>query len=439
MKKIIYKLRYNCLAILGAIIFLTSCNKDLEQFAAIPTPVYPSGNRIAATLAADANYSFYNALITRAGLTATLNDSTKSFTLFATDNAGMKLFVTAASGGAVPPLAPDAAFLGFISTVLPAASAAGIVQYNTVGQKLPFASISSAFPNYPYTSQIILDPAQPFVRMPIFPARGTPYSYVNTMPVISTDKAASNGVIHTTFSLVAPLPTLTLRQLIAAESTLSYFRAAILRADSGQVVKPNNDSTNFLNYLLGYAVTNMTVLPPNDAAMQPVLFGALYQGLYPIVFSTIYNTAIAGGATPAQATALATAQAPAATTAQATALAATPAGFNFLPVASVRGIMAYHFLASNSTPVNTTGSYKPDIRVFSVNVPATPTAIKTLVNGGVANHPGVTAQATFTGPVATALRFTGAGNGGVASNAVAFDKHALNGVYHILDRVLLPQ
>ena len=439
MKKIIFNLRANGLAILGALVFLTSCNKDLEQFAAIPKPVYPTGPGVAATLAADANYSFYNAMITRAGLTASLNDSTKRFTLFATDNAGMKLFVTAASGGAVPPLAPDAVFLGFISTSLPVASAAGIVQYNTVGQKFPFSSIPTTFPNYPLTSQIVLDPTQPFVRMPIFPARGTPFSYVNTMPVISTDKAAANGVIHTTFSVVAPPSTNTLRAMIAAEPTLSYFRAAILRADSGQVVKPNNDSTNFLNYLLGYAVTNMTVLTPNDAAMQPLLFGALYQGLYPIVYATIYNTAIAMGATPAAATALATAQAPAATFAQATALASTPAGFNFLPVANVRGIMAYHFLASNSTPNNTTASYKPDIRVFSVNVPATPIAIKTLVNGAVASHPGVTAQATYTGPFVTALRFTGAGNGGMASNAVAFDKHALNGVYHILDRVLLPQ
>ena len=418
MKKIIFNLRANGLAILGALVFLTSCNKDLEQFAAIPKPVYPTGPGVAATLAADANYSFYNAMITRAGLTASLNDSTKRFTLFATDNAGMKLFVTAASGGAVPPLAPDAVFLGFISTSLPVASAAGIVQYNTVGQKFPFSSIPTTFPNYPLTSQIVLDPTQPFVRMPIFPARGTPFSYVNTMPVISTDKAAANGVIHTTFSVVAPPSTNTLRAMIAAEPTLSYFRAAILRADSGAVVKPNNDSTNFLNYLLGYAVTNMTVLPPNDAAFQTLVFGLVYSQVFAATGNAAIATATANGAVAAGPAFLST---------------------NNVSTAMVKGLMAYHFLASNSTPINTTGSYKPDIRVFSVNVPATPTLIKTLVNAGVAIHPGVTAQATYTGPFATALRFTGAGNGGMASNAVAFDKHALNGVYHILDRVLLPQ
>ena len=322
MKKIIYKLRVHFLAILGGLFFLTSCNKDLEQFAAIPKPVYPTGPGIAATLAADPNYSFYNAMITRAGLTASLNDSTKTFTLFATDNAGMRLFVSAASGGLIPPVgAPDATYLGFISTILPAASAAGIVQYNTVGQKLPFSSIPTTFPNYPYTSQIILDPNQPFVRLPIFPVRGTTFSYVNTLPVIATDKVAANGVIHTTFSIVTP-PSATLRAMIAAEPTLSYFRAAILRADSGAVVKPNNDSTNFLNYLLGYGVTNMTVLTPNDAAFQTLVFGLVYSQVFAATGNAALAVATANGAVAAGPAFLST---------------------NNVSTALVKGLMAYHF------------------------------------------------------------------------------------------------
>lgn len=426
MKKIIYKLRFTSLAILGALVLLTSCNKELEQFAAIPTPVYPTGNGVAAVLAADANYTFYSALINRAGLTATFNDLTKSFTLFATDNAGMKLFVTAASGGAVPAGAPDATFLAFINSSLPVASAAGIVQYNTVGQKIPFSSISTAFPNYPLTSQIVLDPTQPFVRMPIFPSRGTPYSYVNTMPVTATDKVAANGIIHTTFSVVSPPSTSTLRQMIATEPTLSYFRAAILRADSGAVVKPNNDSTNFLNYLLGYAVTNMTVLTPNDAAFQTLIFGLVYSQVLAATGNPVIALANANGA-----------------------VAAGPAFLNTnnVSTAMMKGIIAYHFLASNSTPVNTTGAYKPDIRVFSNNVPATPGfLIKTLVNSSIAIHPGVMAQATYTGPAVTSLKFSSFGSfppGGPAfsyvANTLSMDKHALNGVYHIIDKVLLPQ
>lgn len=413
MKNINIKL----LVILSGVFFLTSCNKELEQLASIPKPTYPTGGGVATTLAANANYSMYSALITRAGMTATLNDSTKYFTVFATDNNGMKLFVNAASGGAVPLAAPDATFLGFISSSLPAASAAGIVQYNTVGQRLLAGNIGNSFPNYPYTSQIILDPTQPFVRMPIFPVRGTPYSYVNNLPLVATDMAANNGVIHTAFSVAAP-PTATLKTMIAADASLSYFRAAIARADSGSVGLSKFDS------LLNYGVTNMTVLAPNDAAFQTLVFGLVYSKVFALTGDAVISAAQANAAVAAGPAFLST---------------------NNVTTALVKGIVAYHLLASLTS--STTTPYQPNIRVFSNNVPATPTFIKTLVNGSLAIHPGVMAQATYSGPAVTSLKFTGYGtfpSGGTpfssaAATAVTLDKHAVNGVYHIINSVLLPQ
>lgn len=439
MKKLIYKFRVNYLVIVAGLFFLTSCNKDLEQFAAIPTPVYPTGSGVAATISANPNDSLFNRLLVRSGMVSTLNDLTKTFTIFAVDNAGMKFFVNRATSGIIPLSAPDAVFSAFLAgtntTVYPplttalnlsAASAGGIVQYITIGQKFPAATFATAgFPNYPITSLIVLDPTQPFVRMPIFPAIGTPYSYVNTIPVTGVDQAAANGLIHHTFTVVAP-PSATLRTMIAAETTLSYFRAAILRADSGAVIKPNNDSTNFLNYLLGYGVTNMTVLPPNDAAFQTLIFGLVYSQ----VFAATGNAALA----------LATANG---------AVAAGPAflSTNNVSTALVKGIIAYHFLASNSTPVNTTGSYKPDIRVFSVNVPSTATFVKTLVNSGIAVHPGVSAVAVYAGPSTSSVTFTGytisptgvVSATGTPATVVKKDNLAVNGIYHIIDKVLLPQ
>lgn len=423
MKTIINKIQATYLAVIAALFLLASCNKDLEQLAPIPTPVYPTGSGVAATLAANANYSFYSALINRAGMAATLNDLTKAYTLFATDNPGMKLFVTAASGGAVPPGAPDATFLGFINSSLPVANAAGIVQYNTIGQKFPAASIGNTFPNYPLPTQIILDPSQPFVRMPIFPVRGTPYSYVNNLPLIATDMAAANGIIHTAYSVATP-PTATLKTVIASEPTLSYFRAAVARADSGAVGLSRFDS------LLNYGVTNMTVLAPNDAAFQTLIFGLAFQGYLatrPMPY-TATDTAIA-------------------TATGNGAVAAGPAflSTNNVSTALVKGIVAYHLLASLTT--STTTPYQPNIRVFSNNIPATATFVKTLVNGSIAAHPGVSAQATYTGPAVTSVAFKGYGTfppggapySGAAATTVKLDAHAVNGVYHIINKVLLPQ
>jgi len=72
--------------------------------------------------------------------------------------------------------------------------------------------------------------------------------------------------------------------------------------------------------------------------------------------------------------------------------------------------------------------------------------VKTLVNGSVSTHPGIRAVATFTGPTATTVNFSGAGTfppGGTAysQNATVTEKdfHGVNGVYHIIDKVLLPQ
>ncbi|MEZ5028439.1 MAG: hypothetical protein R2765_06590 [Ferruginibacter sp.] len=426
MKKLINKLSVLHLLLIAAMMMVfTSCNKDMEQLAPIPTPVYPTGSGIEATLAANANYSFYDALINRAGMKNTLNDLTKTFTLFATDNNGMKIFVNAASGGLVPLNAPDAAFLGFINSNLPASSAAGIVQYNLVGQKFPLSSIGTSFPNYPLTTQIILDPTQPFVRMPIFPARGTTYSYVNNLPITAPTIDAANGVIYTAYSVAAP-PTATLKDVIATEPTLSYFRAAIARADSGTAV-----GTGQFNYLLGYGVTNMTVLAPNDAAFQTLIYGLAFQAY------------LATRPQPYTATdtlnAIATANG---------AVAAGPAflSTNNVSTAMVKGIVAYHLLASLTT--STTTPYQPNIRVFSNNVPSTPGYfIKTLVNSSVSAHPGVMAQSTYFGPAVTSLKFTGLGTflqvglpySGAAANAVKMDQHAVNGVYHIIDKVLLPQ
>lgn len=421
MKKLNNTIKIWSLAALSSMVMFTSCNKDLDTFAPIATPTYPIGNipgslSIARTLAANPSDSMFYRMLVRSGLLNNYNDSTKNLTLFAVDNGGMKVFVNAASGGAVPLTAPDAIFAGFISSTLPATTAAAIIQYNTLGQKYPFANFGSTFPNYPAPTLFQLDPVNtPFLRMTICPTNSTSFKYVNNIPATGQpDLLASNGIIHHTFTVVAP-PSMLLKGLIATKPNLSYFRAAIARADSGAVGLGRLDS------LLNFGALNMTVLPPVDSAFQKIVFG--------LAFSAALNA----GATPA--IALATANG---------AVAAGPAflGTNNVSTALVRGILAYHFIASG-----TGATTSPKVRIFSVNVPSTPAFLNTLVNGAVAAHPGIRAQATFTGPVATNVSFIGLGtfpSGGApfsspASVVIDKDNHAVNGVFHIIDRVLLPQ
>jgi uncharacterized surface protein with fasciclin (FAS1) repeats len=420
MKKLNFSTKFASATILAALFILSSCNKDLETITGpIPgTPTIPAAGNIAATIAANPDDSLFYRMLVRSTLLPLLADSSKRFTINAVNNAGMKIFVNAASGGLVPLTAPDAAFSAFISTNLPVATAAGIVQYNIIGQKLTTALIPTRFPNVPYGTQIQLDPVNtPFLRMTTTYAKGSAgnISYVNNIPSFGqNDQLATNGIIHHTFTVVAP-PTALLTNVIASKPTLTYFTQALARADSGQVA----GTTASFQYLMSYGILNQTVLAPNDAAFQT------------FIYTIVYGKALQALATPAQANALATA-----------AVAAGPAFLmsNNVSTAQVRGIVAYHLLASDIT-----GSIAPNIRVFSVNVPTTPALVKTLVNGSAAAHPGIRAVATFGGPVTTSVTFTGfaALTGGAPftdtpANVVDKDNNAVNGVLHIIDRVLVP-
>lgn len=374
-----------CLVIISSFFLLCSCNKDVEQFDDIPRGTL-TGKGIAATIAANANDSLFYRLIIRAGLVNKLNDSLGGkYTVFVPDNAAM-----IASGLSGP-----------VVNGMPLAQVVGIVNYNIIPQKVTSSQISSTFPNMQLPTNIVLDP-NPLVRMTTFLSKNGTQFYVNNIPLGQVDIQAANGVIHKPLRLVAP-PTATLKGAMATEADLSLFRAAVARADVGQTGLSRFDS------LLNYGVTNMTVLAPNNNAFKGLIY-VLSGGLVPLaapesVFINFINTNV--------------------------------------PVESARGIIAYHLIATNPA-----GAYQPNIRVFSVNLAGVtqPFFLKTLVNASVAAHPGILAQATLTGPFGTGLKFTQypaippatAPFSAPAANAGPFDKHAVNGVYHIIDQVLLP-
>jgi uncharacterized surface protein with fasciclin (FAS1) repeats len=387
--------------IVSIMMVCSSCNRDFEQ---IPAPQSTtSGLTIDSIINKGPQYTILKAAIVRAGLDTILNSNGNSLTLFAPDDNAFAL-----SG--ITPATIQA---------LPASEVLQILSYHIVPNSLPSASIPNTFPNTQMPTLLSLDPTNPLFRASIFPWKTAGGQlYANNIPVTKADQPASNGVIHNVAAVVSP-PSGLLAQIIYGDTNLTYLSAAIARGDSGQV------GLNRIDSLLKYPFVNMTVLAPNNAAFQTILYEEIY------------------GALLLQGVPLALASAEAMDLSSSPSVFSNPALYGVLTAASVYGIVAYHVLA-----VQTDGSYQPLDRAFSVNFSTTPGSfVTTLVNNAFPSHPGIEALATFTGPVVTSLQFTGLGTfppGGTPyssgpANTMTFDELAVNGVVHIIDKVLLPR
>ncbi|HVZ95355.1 MAG TPA: fasciclin domain-containing protein [Chitinophagaceae bacterium] len=399
-KAVIFVLSVSCLA---------SCNKELPQATPI---IYPPANNstttIGAAISADTSLSFFKTAAEAAGVMPLLNDTNSLLTVFVPDNDAFRL-----SG------IPDASVI----SSLPASVLVPLVQYHIIpGEQFTAANFlpPSPNPNVQLPSDLTVGtlPGTPVnFNLTTFPSSTSGGAWDNNIPITQTDLKYSNGIIHKVAALVQP-PSQTLKQAIYSNPDLTYFKAAIARGDSGQT------GLNRIDSLLGYAVTNMTVLAPDNAAFQTILFGSIYAGL------------VAEGVDPS------TASAEAQALSSSPDVFSNPLLFGILTAADVQGIVVYHLLATNQGQ-----GFQPNIRVFSVNFPTPPTFYTTLVNSVYPTHPGVLAQATFAGPFVAKLQFTGFGSfppsgtpySGPAANVVSMDNHCVNGVYDVIDQVLLPQ
>lgn len=410
MKKNIFnRVGIRNLSILCFGIFFISCNKDLPQATPI---VYNSINNSATSIgeliSTDTSYSFFAAAAQKIGQLQLLSSDSTEFTVFLPDNNAFR-----ASGI----LSID------VVNSLPPLSLIGIVEYAIIpGRQFLSTGITTSFPNVQLPTSITIAtlPGTPLpLKLTTFPSVSSTGFYDNNIPVVKPDIKMKNGVIHVVAGIVAP-PFQLLKQSIYSTPDLSYFKAAVARADSGQT------GLNRIDSLLGYAVTNMTVLVPDNEAFQTLLFGIIYGSLLQqgLDQATASQRAMALSSSPD--------------------VFSNPLLFGSLPASAVRGILVYHFLAS---PNPNTGAYEPNIRVFSNNFSPIPAFYKTLINSGVAAHPGIKAQATFSGPFVSSLQFTGLGTfppggtpySGSPANAISRDKQAVNGVYYVIDKVLLPQ
>jgi uncharacterized surface protein with fasciclin (FAS1) repeats len=410
MKHVNNKLKINSLIIILSVIICASCNKDFEQVPA-PTPTPSSLQTIGQIIAAGSNYTILQAAIAKAGLGSILDSPNNSLTLFAPDDNAFAL-----SG--ISSATIDA---------LPASTIQQILSYHIIPNALPSSSFAGSFAGFPNTQMptlLELDPTNPLFRASIFPSKTFDGRfYVNNIPVTVADQQASNGIIDNVAAVVTP-PSQLLAQIIYGDTSLTYFSAAIARADSGQV------GLNRIDSLLKYPFVNMTVLAPNNSAFQTILYEEIYGALL--------QQGVPSGAANAEASSLSSSP----------TIFSNPALYGILTAATVQGIVVYHILAVQADPVQANGPYQPTDRVFSVNFPTAPvTFVTTLVNNVIPQHLGIKVQSTFTGPSVTSLQFIGYGTfppggtpySGAAANTVKFDELGVNGIVHIIDRVLLPE
>lgn len=376
----------------------TACNKAPLEPEPITLPAQATSPTLASLLD-NSEFSFLKAAVVKAGLLPNLASTTTRYTVFAPTNNAFIL-----SG--IPSVD--------VINSLPAATLAGLISYHIVPQTLLAQNISETFPNYEYPT--VLNPTtgttafNPLVRLTTYPSRRGAGAWVNNIPVTEANVNAVNGVLHKVYTLISP-PSKYLWDSISESSDLTYLKAAVIRADSGVVVADQ------LKTALSSFGVNLTILAPTNLAFQTMLTGSIYQALVRqgMPAATAYPTAQFLASTPT--------------------VFSNPGLFSVLPSQNVKGILLYHIL----------GASIPGIRVFSVNLPTTTTSIKTLLNKAVAAHPGLMAQATFTGPFVVAATFKGAANSTPSKviinplNPFATDQNYINGVIMKIDQVLIPQ
>jgi len=424
--KIFKKIKNTVWGLLSALLILSACNKLELNPVPLTQPTQETTPTIG-TLLDNPDFSFLKAAVQRAGLAAApgtptllqqLSNPAQRFTVFAPNN---NAFI--ASG--IPSIA--------VINSLPVGTVFGLVSYHVIPQVITAGSIPSRFPNFQYPT--ILNPLPPspataLFRLTTFPSVRANGAWVNNIPIIAVNIPAVNGVVHAVAALIAP-PSTDLWAKISTDADLTYLKAAIQRADSGVAAGGRLQDALDLASNTAAIGSNLTIFAPNDAAFKLFLTGAITQALVGLGLppATAQGQAIFLVAT--YGTLLLT-----------NPYAISPAlGATITPTLA-KGVVAYHILSSQS------GTYAPPgIRVFSVNLPSTPTAVKTLLNSAVAVHPGVTVQATFVSPVpgvsvVAAATVKGAANA-TASNILigqtTSDLHYLNGVIHKIDQVLLPQ
>jgi uncharacterized surface protein with fasciclin (FAS1) repeats len=376
MKSSINKWLKSATMFLGTASLLVACNKDLPD--AVPNETSsPTGQSITELLN-DADYLFLKTAVEKAAPDSRTGYTALS-TLFSDKNTSYTFFAPSNNAFRMlfPAGTPDANIVAALkSNAFSAGRLDTLLRYHLVGgTRLASSAFPTTFPNISLPTTLVLAP----------PSAAVPPGL--RMPIFPSNR---NGLYVNNVPVIQPD--------VAAANGVIHKTAAIVAPPTQLVAQilagadysylraaiaradEGQTGLNKFDSVTKYAPANITVLAPTNDAFQQFL--------------------------------------------TAMGLPASEASISMLPVATARAIVAYHLMG---------------VRAFSVNMPATPTFIPTLVNVSAPTHPGVNIAATVLGPGAVTFTVTGVGNGGAAATVVTRDLNAVNGVVHRIDRVLLPQ
>lgn len=394
MNKILIKLNKIQAAVLALLLF-ASCNKIYEPIPA-STASPDTTNTVAKLIEANTSYSFFTAALKRTGMYARINTPGNSFTVYAPSDAAFTasgISLAAINGMPLAQLTPLISYHilqneKLMNSQVPAAtvSTPNLVRVSTLSIGTLPASATANFPLW----------------MPGFPGKNASASYLNNIPVVQSDVVnAANGVMHSVAAPVVP-PTRVLLDSISRDTSLSYFMAAIVRADSGV----STSTSASLQYGLSLGVTNFTVFAPSNDAFRTLVFGLVYQKVFALTGDAGIAAAQANGAVAAGPAFLST---------------------NNVTTQLVKGIVVYHMLGK---------------RYFSVNFPTTAASYPTLLNTAISTHPGLSISTTLISNFGAAVSVKGVANATAASavaTATGVDRNAVNGNLFKINQVLMPQ
>jgi uncharacterized surface protein with fasciclin (FAS1) repeats len=185
---------------LGTLIITSSCKKDDDP---VPTPTPTPTPTVAGYVTADTSFSILLAAVSKAGLASTLNDATKTWTVFAPTNAAFRAIgYSVASVNAIT-AQPDIDAL------------AAILTYHVLSVKVPSTGVPAS------------DTVKTVNGKNLFASKNGNGVFLNGVKVVVADVPVSNGVIHAIGKVLIP-PTQTIAQIVIAGANFSLLERAVI-------------------------------------------------------------------------------------------------------------------------------------------------------------------------------------------------------------------